>query len=299
MIATTYHTLTRTCFAGVLCLVLALCGFSTHASAFQPEEPPLAGPRAKKQHKSDGESKRGFKEGRRGWAPRAAGMEALDDDLPLPPEVVERVMEMVREKLPERFERLSDLRERNPERFERLVRHMVPMVREYSALSERDPEMAETIINEFRNQALLHELSRAYKEAEGDAVKQAEIEKEIAALARSQMEFFHQRMEFRLKDMEERIAQQQEFIQSERVRLEEEKAKIEERLAERIERIKQGDVMPDRMHHKRGFHRGQRGFDSSDEDAPMPPRGMRGDRPWRKPPPQPEAPDDQPEIGEF
>lgn len=294
----------RFLLAGALGLALTLCGSADRAIAQPSEEPPLAGPRAKARHRmADVEREHAV---RGAWAPHGEGRGFLDDDRPLPPELIDSVMELIREKLPERYERLTKLRESNPERFERLIRRMAPMLREYRALREQDAEMAETIINEFRTQEELHKLSQQYRELAGDEARQAEIEKEIAALARSQMEIFQKRMEYRLKDMEARLQRQQEFIQQERARLMEAQANFEQRLADRIEEIKQGKVAPERRPFKRGFHRGERGFGPPDGEASGAPPGMRGDRPMRGPPPPPppippesEEDDEGNGIGEF
>ena len=204
-------------------------------------------------------------------------------DGPLPPEMVDRIMELIREKFPERYDRLAALEDRNPRRFERLIRRMAPVAMEYFKLKERRPGLADTIVQEFKNQERLHELSDAYRAAKDDPAKQAEIEKEIEQIVRAQAEFMQQRMEYRLQDFEARIREQERRLAEQRRRLEEGKLHVDERVADRVERIKQSDVRPDfpgredsdgRGAGPRRF-RGERGFD----DGEGPPRGRRGPHP--------------------
>ena len=166
-------------------------------------------------------------------------------DRPIPPEMIDKIMELVRDKFPERFDRLADLETKNPRRFEMLIRRMAPVAIEYFKLRERRPELADTIIREFKNQERLHELSDQYRKTKDDPAKQAGIEKEIEQIVRSQVELFQERMEFRLQDFEERIAEQQRRLAEQRRRFDEEKLHIEDRIAERIKLMKEGDVRPD------------------------------------------------------
>lgn len=285
-------------------LIIALIIAAMHAVSdgqFARAQPPEGDrDRPGEQFDRPGERERGrFRgEGPRGrWRDRRGG-EGRPMDGPLPPEMVERIMELIREKFPERYERLAALEVQNPRRFERLVRRMAPVAMEYFKLKERRPELADTIVKEFKNQERLHELSDAYRAAKDDPAKQGEIEKEIEQVVRAQAEFMQQRLEFRLQDFEARIREQERRLAEQRRRFEEGKLHLDERVADRVERIKQGDVRPDFPGPEEGGpdgpgprrFRGERGFGQG--DGPPDGRG-RHHPPHDKPPPPP--PDDEPD----
>lgn len=150
-----------------------------------------------------------------------------------PEEKIRRVMEVLRKELPEWHERLSRLCEESPDRCHRAIRKLYPMIREYLSLKQRDPELARTVIEEFRLEHELRELGRAYQKAEDDPEEQARISTEIETRVRRQLEIRLQRREARLADLEQRLTREREKYEKEREGLD---AKVEDR----VNRIKSG-----------------------------------------------------------
>jgi len=164
----------------------------------------------------------------------------------LPPEAVERVMEILRERLPALHERLSSLRERNPRMFERAMRRLMPFLREYMALRGQDHVLAETIIEEIRAEDRLRSLAREYKAAKEDAAKREEISKQIETLVRRQFEMRKRRHAARLEDFANRIREQQDELARRRAEFDRMGAMEGEMIRRRIENIKRGRIVEDR-----------------------------------------------------
>lgn len=199
------------------------------------------------------------------------------DGGPLPPEAVEDIMHVLAKELPQWHQRLSNLREKNPRRFENGLRLIGPMMREYMMLREHDPELAATVIEEFKIEEELRELSKAYRDAAGDENKLAELNIRVEPLVRKGAELRMQRREARLRMMERRLA-------DERERLADDRARMEEQVRHFIDRIKSGDfegTLRERMRERMGDRfreRGPRGPDEEGVDGP-PRRRPRGDGP--------------------
>ncbi|HKQ47120.1 MAG TPA: hypothetical protein VJZ71_03500 [Phycisphaerae bacterium] len=213
----------------------------------------------------------------------------------LPPEMIERILDMLRDNFPEYHARLIKRREQNPEMFRGAVRRIVPIFKEYMLLKDEKPELAAGIIEEFKNERKLGDLSRRYREAAKDPAAQSAIAGEIEPLVRRQIDLHHQRMAFRLEQFEKRIQEQQAALERQRKHHEEAGSKLEEQVARRVEEIKKGEL-------RRPFDRrgpGPGGPDGFGEDPPRgrhgpddgSPRGRRGPRPDRPdgPPPQEDA----------
>jgi hypothetical protein len=190
----------------------------------------------------------GGEPGRRGGPPPELSDELLD-----------KVMALVGEKFPVMHERLTRLRQENPERFRMAIGRMVGVYREFQALKERQPEMAEMLIQEIRNEERLRELAEQYQAAMGDAPRQGELETAMQEVVRQQVEFMLKRHEARLADFAERIAHQQARLAEEQARLADEKSRIDELVTQRVEDIKSGNVRPMRGP-KEGRGRGGPGF---------------------------------------
>lgn len=104
----------------------------------QPQDAPPGRPREGFDRSGDGPRGRFRENGPRGrWRDRRGGGEDRPMDRPIPPEMIDKIMELVRDKFPERFDRLADLETKNPRRFEMLIRRMAPVAIEYFKLRER------------------------------------------------------------------------------------------------------------------------------------------------------------------
>lgn len=163
----------------------------------------------------------------------------------LPPDVLDRFLDEIRERVPpEKFDRLMRLRERNPRRFRELVqRRLGPIVHEYVELHRTDPAAAETIFEEFRAQGRLHELSDALQNTD-DAEKREQIESEMRELVKRQMESMLQRRKLRLEYFAQRLERQRSRLEEERARIEDDAGRLEELVSQRMEQIKQGRLAP-------------------------------------------------------
>ncbi len=194
----------------------------------------------------------------------------------LTPEMIETVMEVLRDKLPEYHRRLEEARERRPERFEHAIARIAPVVMEYLDLRDRDPRLADTIIEEFRIEQRLRELSHRYRQEKGNAETRSELETEIASLVREQINLRFARQEGWLREFAERLERQQQRLRIERERLGEERSRIDEIVAKQVQDIRNGKV---RQRFAPPESRG-RGPGADDAASPRPHlrRGERGGR---------------------
>ncbi len=198
----------------------------------------------------------------------------------LTPEVVERVMEFLEEKLPDWHERLDQLRDENPQAFRGALRRVIPLVEEYRRLQETNPDLAKKVIEEFGIEHQLRKLARQYLEAEGDLEAQEKIETQIAPLVRKQLEIRLLRQEAKLDEMQKRLDRGRE-------KLEEDRAKLDKSVAKRIKQIKKGKFRErghdkfrrDRKRGRPGYRDGPRHGKSHGEDDGR-------DRPRRRKPPR-------------
>jgi hypothetical protein len=251
-----------------------------------PDGPPRVGPDDRRGGPRGGGPRDRFRRGREGRR-----FEGFGPDDELPPAMVERIMEMLRDNFPEYHARLVKRREQNPEMFRGAVRRIVPIFREYAILKDEKPELAAGIIEEFKNEKKLGELSRRYRDAAKDPAKQTEIGAEIEPLVRRQIELHNQRMAFRLEQFEKRIQEQQAALECQRAHHKEEESKLEEHVARRVEEIKKGELRrpfdrrgPDGF--REGPPRSRRGPDDGGR------RGLRPKRPDGPPPPEDDDPDE-------
>ncbi len=196
---------------------------------------------------------------------------------PMPPELIDRAMTVIREKFPEYHARLERLRAENPRRFEAAVHVVLPVVMEYLEIRDRHPEMADTIIAEFRIEQQLAELSRQYRAAAERPEAQADLARQIEELVREQTELRFRRQAFRLDEFERRLREQQSRLEEQRARLEQEMKDRDDLIARRVEEVKQGRITAEPR-----------------QKGPRPPgfRGFGRDRDG--PPPSPERPDRDP-----
>jgi hypothetical protein len=169
-------------------------------------------------------------------------------------EMIEQFLEIIREKLPEHYERLEQLRKDDPRRFGQVTRRLRPVVREYLDLVEEDPELANTIFQDFRIDARLRDLSEAYRDAseKKDAARVEETEQEIRRLVRLQAEMSIARREARLRIAEKRLNEQLERLRRHRAHFEEERLRLDEFINERVEDVMQGRPPRDKPPHGRG-----------------------------------------------
>ncbi len=100
-------------------------------------------------------------------------------------------------------------------------------------LKDRDPAMAHTVIEEFKIEEQLRELSAEYRGKEIAAERKTQIEAQIDQLVRKQIELQFQRRDRRLTLMAERLAEEQK-------KMKEDKEKTESLVAKRVEQVKQG-----------------------------------------------------------
>ena len=165
---------------------------------------------------------------RSGWADRGGEWSGW----PMPEEI-DRAMELIRSELPEWHERLAQIRRRQPERFKNAVRRFLPVMRDYESLRAQHPELAQTIIEEFKIEDRLRRLQHQYMVAEDDDSKRSELEEEIENNVRRQVRLRLQRRKARLEDIAKRLDR-------EKRKYEREQAGLEALVAKRVEQIKKG-----------------------------------------------------------
>ncbi|MFQ5425442.1 MAG: hypothetical protein ACE5F9_15865 [Phycisphaerae bacterium] len=270
----------------------------------RPPPGPLAGPRPRRRPRGPEDD---F--GPPGRRPRPPGRfdrgDRGDRDGPprLTPEDIDAGMTVLRDKLPDLYKKLSGLRERDPEAFLHAVRKLRPLMVEYFRLKERQPDMADTVMEEFRIEHQLRNLGRAYAQAreEDDTEAMDTLETNIRRLVERQFEIRMQRHHARLEDFRKRIEHQQRKLEKEVQRHKDEMARHDKLVDRRVEAIKSGKprgfpgfrdrdrdrrppgrfgVPEQRRGHGPRRHRGR----PHDADGPHPDRPDT-DRPDRPPPP--------------
>ncbi len=179
-------------------------------------------------------------------------------------EMIERVMALLYEELPEWHERLDRMRDDRPERFHRAMRRVMPVVREYRSLRQEQPELAETVLEEFRIEGRLRSMGRAFREAQGDESRQAEIEQEVSQLVQRQFEFKMRRRVARMKEIEQRLMRERE-------RFERDKASLQRQVEDRVRQITRGNP-EDTLRDRDGERRRQRRDDFADRPPRRPQR---------------------------
>jgi hypothetical protein len=202
----------------------------------------------------------------------------LRDGGELSPEMIDSAMGVLQDKLPHYYKEMARLREADKAKFERAIRAIMPVVLEYLEMRDRDQKLADSIIEEFKIEHQLRELSKEFRAAEGSPEKQAACEGEIRKLVRQQLELRQVWQEARLKEFAERLERQQQDLAQERKNLEQRRAKQDELVAQRVEEVKSGKL--GERFGPRGPRRGGRG------EAGDSPRDVRGQGPR---PPQPDA----------
>jgi len=150
------------------------------------------------------------------------------------PEMIDRAMEVLSDELPDWYDRLSLLRRHRPEQFDRAMRRVLPIMREYLAMRESHPELARTIIEEFRIEGQLRSMGRAYREARDDPARREELEKEIIHLVQRQFELKMQRRTARLEEIARRL-------QREREKLQRDQEMLPRLVRDRVRQMTQGD----------------------------------------------------------
>lgn len=166
------------------------------------------------------------------------------------PRMIDRVMNLLREEVPRWHDRLADMEEHRPAQFRRAMRRMQPVVREYTSLRDRNPELAETILEEFRIEGRLRSMGRAFREARGNESRQRQIEQEVSHLVQRQFEMKMHRRVARLQEIERRLMRERE-------KFEREKAALPRRVHERVRQITRGN-REGSLHERDGESRRQR-----------------------------------------
>jgi hypothetical protein len=217
-----------------------------------------------------------------------------------PPEMVDWALEMMKTRLPVLHGRLSAMRQDNPQRFNRVFGKLMPFLKEYRMLLDRKPDLAETVLEEFKAEERLRELSRDFQAAKDDAGRQAAITQEIDQLVRRQFELRQKRFEARLEDFEERIKDQQLQLQNMKDQLQLMTNRKDEFVSRRISQVKSGRMAEGFPGMGPGIGGPRPGFDGR---PPRPPPGGDefGPPPNHPPPPHddhdgpPPGPGDPPE----
>jgi len=161
-------------------------------------------------------------------------------ELSLSPDMIETAMGVLRDKLPHYYEEMTKLREEDITKFERAMRTLLPVVMEYLEVRDRDQKLADSIIEEFKIEHQLRELSREYKAAEGSTEQQAACEEQIRKLVRQQFELRLVWQEARLKEFAERIERQRQDLERERQNLEQRRQNSTSRLRAVLKKSSQG-----------------------------------------------------------
>ena len=216
-----------------------------------------------------------------------------------PPEkMFDRAMEVLREKLPKLHGRLEKLKSKSPERFREAMHEIMPIVMEYFALLDRNPELAEKIFKELQIEEQLRHKSHEYLRAKGDPERQTELSTDIEKLVAEQLGIRQERQVARLEEFARRIGEQQKRLEEQKARLKEEMDQRDKLVAKRVAEIKEGKVgdslkpIGPRPHGPDGEFRrhGQRGPAGPEGPGDTPPPPPDEGKPPPPPPGQPAGP---------
>lgn len=215
-------------------------------------------------------------------------------DEPVPADVEAEALKVLKERLPDFYERLIKLRDEKPTRYQWALRHIMPMMNEFMDLQREHPEMADVVIEEFKVERSIRMLIRQYRDARksDDAEARAKLEGEFRELMTHRHELEMRRRQFRLDDFRERLERERQRLEEEQKRLKEDESHFAEDLDRRVEQLREGDIRkalgppPGKEDPRRRRFDGppRRGRHRGDADGP-PPRGL-GPRGQDEPPPR-------------
>lgn len=266
----------RRVFAAAVLALLVAC--PRHAAQAQapgaaPEPPAAAKPPA-----PDGKP-----EPRRGDASRGR------PDMPMSPEMVDRIIEVARDVSPDLARQIEERRNASPEEMTQAVRQSARRLVSLAVLKQRNPELYAIRVEDLRLQLELRALGEQYRaavEAKDDA-RAKSLDAQIAAKARAQFD-----VDVRARAQELVALDQQ--VKTMREELVQEQREADAKVAERAEATKKGLPIKQRggMFMGGGEDRGEgdrRGGARPQGAAPQPPR--QGDAPaGTTPAPAPTAP---------
>ncbi|MFQ5462558.1 MAG: hypothetical protein ACE5E5_08020 [Phycisphaerae bacterium] len=112
----------------------------------------------------------------------------------------ERVMDFIRENLPELAEHFS----RGPGAFKPWMRRHIGEIVEMMEMMERDPERGELMIHERRLDMQMNRLARAYATSREPDVR-ARVEKEMTRACAEWVDLRHRRREIQIQELEQRL----------------------------------------------------------------------------------------------
>lgn len=152
--------------------------------------------------------------------------------LNLTPQQIERLMNFLKENLPELHQRLEELGGQDEEALRRRVHRIAPRIIEMARTKHEDPPLGELMIEEFRLDTDIFELVRRYRAAT-DASFKNQARQQLEALVAKQFEVHHARQVMQLERLEGRLAAQ-------RQRLQEENDNRDRIIARRLNRVLEG-----------------------------------------------------------
>ncbi|GMV97905.1 MAG: hypothetical protein AMXMBFR83_22580 [Phycisphaerae bacterium] len=134
-------------------------------------------------------------------------------DEPLSPERIDQLMRFTRENFPQVHDRLRRLREADPVAFQHMIRRTAARLQNILDAQQRDPRLAERMIEEQRIQLALADLARRYHQARTDGERER-IRRQIEARlgerferqqgrARREIENLRRRLDERERNREE------------------------------------------------------------------------------------------------
>lgn len=250
--------------AAVLALLVALPAQSARAQAPAPVPPAEA-----KAPPADGKPD-----------PRRGEPQRWRPEMPISPEMVDRVIEVARDVSPDLAKQIEERRNASPEEMSQAMRQSARRLISLAVLKQRNPELYAIRVEDLRLQLELRTLGEQYRaavEAKDDA-RAKEVEAQIAAKARAQFD-----VDVRARAQELVALDQQ--VKTMREELLQEQREADAKVAERIDAAKKGLPIRQRGGFMGGEERGdgeRRGGTRPQGGAAQPPR--QGDAPAGTPP---------------
>lgn len=127
-----------------------------------------------------------------------------DDDEPMSPEQVTRLMDFTKQEFPKLHQRLVSVRETNPVVFRQMVRRVRGPVSEIVRVQQHDPKAARRLIDAHRIEIDLTELQGEYRAAKSDSRRQ-QVKSEMRELVARRCELRLERLKDEVSGLEKRL----------------------------------------------------------------------------------------------
>ncbi len=153
----------------------------------------------------------------------------------MPPEMIDRIIEVARDVSPELAKQIEERRDSSPEEMSQAIKQNARRLFALAIVKQRNPELYQIRVEDLRLQLELRTLGEQYRAAEtaGDQSKVQVLGSQIAAKARSQVEIDLRARAAELVALDQQLTTMREELRAEQL-------ETDARTAERIDAVKKG-----------------------------------------------------------